>query len=185
VSDRATPAQKIPGATQEAFWWHTPTDFAALIQDALAEGSIVRTQTKGKNPKHAYFDFIGGPWHGARLRLYPPFEKELVLNGYTYVLAGPKDNRSERTCYRLARETPHDVHTHETCGRPHVCEPQGSGLQRVKLPEQQRGPPRGAVPGPQPGAGPHRTQAQVEPWSASEAAPPSFSASATKHVDAK
>ena len=52
------------------------TNFHDLIDQALADGEVVKTQvkkTKGSDA-YGYFDFVGGTYGGMRLRLYPPFE---------------------------------------------------------------------------------------------------------------
>jgi hypothetical protein len=87
-----------------AWDWGPKTDFAGMVADALANGDVAKVQLPAvKKPEYAYFGFVGGIFNGMQLRLYPPFENPMVLNGQTYELTGAK--RGKRKVYRHVEET--------------------------------------------------------------------------------
>lgn len=53
------------------------------------------------NGAYIIYEFLGGVYDGVKIRLYPPFQQRIILNGEAYELGPPKNKRSARLTYRL------------------------------------------------------------------------------------
>ena len=75
-------------------------DDSAQVQAWVESGHAIPLQANVRDG-YVIYEFVGGSYNGAFLRLLPPFAQRLCLGDDTYMLGPPRNGRSQRLTYRL------------------------------------------------------------------------------------
>lgn len=71
----------------------------AKVKEAVASGWAAPSQGDEKNGFLRYF-VQGGALDGATMRVYPPFDERYIWLGEVYVVAPPRDRRTNKMTLR-------------------------------------------------------------------------------------
>jgi hypothetical protein len=75
----------------------TPSE---TVQAMIDRGLAMPVQSSVRGG-YIVYEFLGGTYDGVKLRLYPPFTRQVTFHGETWTWGPPKNRRSARLTYRL------------------------------------------------------------------------------------